>query len=74
MIWIWSLDFDTPMIRVLALYLDFEGAKNIHVLLVFMWGFLGHWRYLTGVRDLGLDLDMVTGLWHTQVPSFGSLS
>ena len=31
-IWIWSLVFDTPMIRILALYLDFEGAKNIHVL------------------------------------------
>ena len=32
LIWIWSLAFDTPMIRILALYLDFEGAKNIHVL------------------------------------------
>ena len=34
MIWIWSLVFDTTMIQILALYLDFEGAKNIHVLLV----------------------------------------
>ena len=32
LIWIWSLVFDTPMIQILALYLDFEGAKNIHVL------------------------------------------
>ena len=30
--WIWSMVFDAPMIRILALYLDFEGAKNIHVL------------------------------------------
>ena len=29
LIWIWSLVFDIPMIRSLALYLDFEGAKNI---------------------------------------------
>ena len=32
LIWIWSLVFDIPMIQILALYLDFEGAKNIHVL------------------------------------------
>ena len=32
LIWIWSLVFDIPMFRILALYLDFEGAKNIHVL------------------------------------------
>ena len=32
MIWIWSLVFDTTMIQILVLYLDFEGAKNIHVL------------------------------------------
>ena len=31
LIWIWSLVFDIPMIQILALYLDFEGAKNIHV-------------------------------------------
>ena len=30
-IYIWSLVFDTPMVQILALYLDFEGAKNIHV-------------------------------------------
>ena len=32
LIWIWSLVFGTPIFRILALYLDFEGAKNIHVL------------------------------------------
>ena len=32
LIWIWSLVFDTSMIWILAIYLDFEGAKNIHVL------------------------------------------
>ena len=31
LIWIWSPVFDTPMIRFSALYLDFEGAKTIHV-------------------------------------------
>ena len=34
LIWIWSLDFDIPMFQILALYLDFEVAKNIYVLLV----------------------------------------
>merc|ERR1712112_451435 len=58
LIWIWSLVFDTPMIRILALYLDFEGAKNIHVLYVLIWGFRGHWRFLTGVWHLDLELDM----------------
>ena len=32
LIGIWSLVFDIPMIWIWALYLDFEGAKNIHVL------------------------------------------
>ena len=32
LIWIWSLVFDTHMFQILALYLDFEGAKFIHVL------------------------------------------
>ena len=50
------------MIQILALYLDFEGAKNIHVLKVLIWGFGGRWRILTGVWHLDLDLDMVTGL------------
>ena len=50
------------MIQISALYLDFEGAKNIHVLEVIIWGFGGYWTFLTGVRLLDLDLDMVTGL------------
>ena len=32
LIWIWSLVFDTPMIPILALYLDLAGAKNSNVL------------------------------------------
>ena len=32
MIWICSLVFGTPMFQILALYLDFESAKNLHIL------------------------------------------
>ena len=74
LIWIWSLVFDIPMIRSLALYLDSKGAKNIHVLYVLIWGFGGCWRFLTGVWHPDIDLDMVTGLWYTHIPNFGSLS
>ena len=42
--------------------LDFEGAKNIHVLEVPIWGFEGHLGFLIGVWDLDLYLDMVIGL------------
>ena len=54
--------FGTTINQVLALYFDFEGAKNIHVLQVLIWGFGGHWRFLTVVWHLDLDLDMVIGL------------
>ena len=74
LIWIWSPVFDTLMIQILALYLDFEGAKNIHVLWVLIWGFGGRWRFLTWVWHPDIDLDMVTGLWYTHIPNFGSLS
>ena len=47
--WIWSLIFDRPMFWIVALYLDLEGAKNIHVLKVLIWGFGGCWRFLTWV-------------------------
>ena len=54
---VWHLDLDLDMVTglwynhdpTLALYLDFEGAKNIYVLEVLIWGFGGHWRFLTGV-------------------------
>ena len=36
---IWSLDFGTPMHWILNLYIDFEDAENIHVLLVLILGF-----------------------------------
>ena len=49
--------FDTSIIQILALYLNFEGAKNIHALYVLILGFGGHWRFLTGVWHLDHDLD-----------------
>ena len=66
--------FDRPMYLILALYLGFEGAKNIHVLLVLIWGFERHWRFLTGAPYFDLELDIVTGLWYTNGPNFGPLS
>ena len=65
--------FDIPMIQILALYLDFEGAKDIHVLLFLICGFRGCWRFLTCVWHLDLDLDMAIGLWYNHVPNFGFL-
>ena len=32
LIWLKSIVFDTLMFQILALYLYFEGAKNIHIL------------------------------------------
>ena len=32
LILIWSQVFDTPINQILALYVDFEGRKNIHVI------------------------------------------
>ena len=49
LIMIRSLVFGTPMFRILALYLEFEGAKNIHVLKVLIGGFGVYCRLLTGV-------------------------
>ena len=54
--------FGTPMYPILAFYLGFEGAKNIPVLKVLIWGFGGHWMFLTGVLHPDIDLDMFTGL------------
>ena len=47
------------MIQILALYLNFEGAKNVHVLKVINWGFGGCWRFLTGVYHHDPDFDML---------------
>ena len=66
--------FDRTIVQILALYLDFKGAKNIHVLVVLIWGFAGGWSFLTGVWHLDLDLSMVTGLCYTHAPNFGALS
>ena len=54
--------FDTQILKILALYLHFEGSKNIHVLQVLIWGFGGGWWLLTGVWHLDLDLHMATAL------------
>ena len=54
LIFICSLVFGLPMFERLALYLYFEVEKNIHVLKVLIWGFGGHWRFLTGVWHLDL--------------------
>ena len=59
LIMIWSLVFYTPMLWILFLYLDFEGAKTIYVHKVLIWGFGGYWKFLTGIWHLDLDLDMV---------------
>ena len=58
MIWIWSIVIDTPLVQILAPYLDFEGAKTLYVLQVLILECGGHWRFLTGVWDLYLDLDL----------------
>ena len=61
------------MFWILVLYLDFKGAKNIHVLQVLMRGFGWHWRFLTGVLHFDLNLYMVTGPWYSHTLNFGSL-
>ena len=53
---------NTLIFRILTLCLDFEGAKNIHVLQVLVWGFGGYWRFLSGVLYPEIDFDMVNGL------------
>ena len=67
LIWIWSLAFGRPTLWILALYLDFWRCK------VDLCPFWGCWRILTGVLHLDTDLNMVTGLWFTHVPNFGSI-
>ena len=62
------------MIHILALYLDFENAKNIHVLIVLILAFGGGWRFLAGVWPLDLDLDMVSGLCYSSDLNFSSPS
>ena len=73
-IWIWSLVFDTQIFQIVALYLDYEGSKNIYVFQVLSWDFAGDWRFLNETWHHDLDLDIVVGLWYTHSPNFGSLS
>ena len=62
------------LILTWSLVFDFEGAKSFYILWVLIWGFGGSWRFLTWVWHLDLFLDMVTSLWYTHDPNFGSLS
>ena len=50
------------MFRILTLYLDFEGAENIHVLQVLILDFGGLSRLIARVLYLDFDFEMVTGL------------
>ena len=63
LIWILSLVFDTTMIWILALCLDFEGAKNIQALQVLIWGIERHCRFLTRCKELPFPLGPHLGLW-----------
>ena len=74
LIQIWSMVFSTPIFQNLALYLDFEGAKKVHVLKVMIWGFGRLRRFLTGVLHSDIDFDMVPGFSFTHILNFGSLS
>ena len=74
LIWIWSLVFNTPMFKILALCLYFEITKNIYVLCVLIWAFGGCWSFLTFVGNIDHNLDMVPGLWYNLVPNFVPLS
>ena len=57
------------MIQLWALYLDFEGGKDIHILEVLIWGFRGCWRFLTRVWHLDFNLKIVTGLYYKNAKS-----
>ena len=61
------------MIQILDLYLDFEGATNIHVIQVLIWGFGGSWRLLIGSFHPNLDIDMVNGFLYSLILKFGTL-
>ena len=47
---------------------------NIRVLQVLIWGFGGCWRFLTWFWHIDFELDIVTGLWCTEVTNCGYLS
>ena len=70
MISTWPLIFDTPMLRIVAVCIDFEVAKSIYVLYVLIRALRIPEVPLTWIWNLDLDLDTVTGLWYTLVPNF----
>ena len=47
---------------MLSLKKNAEFRDGRHGILALIWGFGGHWRFLTGVWHLDLDLDMVRNL------------
>ena len=53
-IWIFLLVYATPMFLTLALHLNFEGAKNIQVLQVLIWGIGRHCRFLTKCKKTSI--------------------
>ena len=55
----WSLIHPSSKIW---LYHDLNGAKNINVLQVLIWGFGGGWRFLTGIWNLDHVLDRLKNL------------
>ena len=55
---IWSLVFDTPRFQILDLYLDLEGAKNIHVPQVLIGAKEDAGGSLLGFGFWNLDLDL----------------
>ena len=61
------------MIKLVAVYLDFEGAKNIQIIQVLIWDFKGCWSL-----SLGFDIFILIWIWSlvfdTHDPNFGSLS
>ena len=59
--------FETTIFQILALYLNFEGAENIHVQQVPILGLGGFWMLLTVVWHLDHELGMLRGLLHTLV-------
>ena len=64
----------TPIFQIIALYLDFEGARNIHVLSSPPWGLCRMLEVPDWVWHLDIALDMITGLCYTHSLPIGSLS
>ena len=53
---------------------SFKIMDDICNFKVKIWRFGGSWKFLTGVWHPYIDMDIVSGLWYTHIPNFGSLS